>query len=73
MRVGGYDLHLYCDESAVTPGEVTDARGHRYDEFPHQFMAETSAEADRMARAKGWLIGLTRQLCPKCSGKKPAP
>lgn len=70
MRVGGYSLDLYCDRLDVKHGEVTDRFGHRYNEFPHQFLAETGTQCDRAARAKGWHIGPHRVLCPKCSGKR---
>jgi hypothetical protein len=43
---------------------------HEYDEFPHQFTGHTEGQCFKEARAKGWLIGKERQLCPKCSGKK---
>lgn len=70
MRVGGYSLDLYCDRLSIKNGEVQDEHGHRYDEFPHQFYAETGQECDRQARKRGWLISTNRTLCPKCSGKR---
>lgn len=69
MRVGGYSAHFYCDAYDVAPGQVVDQVGHKHDEFPHQFYAETGADCDRQARARGWLVGRDRVLCPRCSGK----
>jgi len=70
VRVGGYTLDLYCDNDAIAPKAVSDRHGHDFQEFPHQFFAETGAECGRMARRRGWLISENRTLCPKCSGKR---
>lgn len=67
MRVGGYSLDLYCDLVEVKSGQVTDALGHRYNEFPHEFYGQTGPECDRDARKRGWLISQKRTLCPKCN------
>ncbi len=64
MLAGGYTLDLYCDNQ-----EVTD---HKYGEFPHQYVHELGSTCRRRARKDGWLIKPGRQLCPQCSGKKPA-
>lgn len=70
MLAGGYSLHLYCDnesardvghDAAAKPGE------HRYDEFPHQFTAETGAQCRREAVRRRWLFTRDgKHYCPRC-------
>jgi hypothetical protein len=69
MIVGGYSLDLYCDIVEPMNGEVTDALGHRFDEFPHAFFAETGATARADARRKGWRLdrGQGLAMCPRCT------
>lgn len=69
MIVGGYDLHLYCDnvpEGPWSPEEI-----HGFNEFPHTDFGsfETGAQARALARKKGWLLNLAQgtALCPKCN------
>lgn len=55
---GGYTLHLYCDHTSDE---------HSFEEFPHQFYAETGAECRREARQTGWKINRDgTATCPKC-------
>lgn len=72
MWAGAYALDLYCDnEDPDRKGALTDKFGHMYNEFPHQFSAETGAECRKAARKKGWIIKSDgTAICPKCSGKK---
>lgn len=67
MRVGCYSLDLYCD---------ADSPDHAFEEFPHQFTAQDGGTCRRDARRDGWKLGRMhvsddRDLCPKCSGKRP--
>lgn len=64
MHDGCYTLDLYCDAQN---------KAHAYGEFPHQFHHERGSVCRRQARKWGWTIGKDRDLCPKCSGKRPAP
>lgn len=75
MIVGGYELHLYCEHNAIQHGDVSDALGHRYDEFPHTFYAETGAETRTAARKAGWRLDLNEghAFCPKCTTKRKPP
>lgn len=63
MMSGCYILHLYCDNK-----EATD---HIYDEFPHEYTHELGCTCRETARKRGWIITKDKQICPKCSGKKP--
>lgn len=70
MIVGGYTLDLYCDNSEIKAGEVTDRHGHDFQEFPHQFYAETGEACRRKARKQGWRLdmrGAGKAYCPKCT------
>lgn len=70
MIVGGYLLDLYCDNEDAPEQHYKapyNPQAHQFREFPHQYTGETRAECVRQARAEGWLIGKTRQLCPKCN------
>ena len=69
MRARGYSLDLYCDNNQIVSGCVSDAAGHSYSEFPHQYFADTEGECNKMARDEGWKLGKV-DLCPKCSGKQ---
>lgn len=65
MIVGGYSLDLYCD---------CISQAHRFEEFPHQFYAETGGNAREQARRKGWrLYPSGHAACPECAaaGIKP--
>ena len=66
MMVGGYSLDLYCDEVDGADKTVTDALGHRYDEFPHTYYGEHGSTCRRDTRRHGWTLG-KRVLCPKCT------
>lgn len=64
---GCYSLDLYCDKQEKWPDGV-----HGYNEFPHQFTAETGGDCRSQARKAGWLVGgksTSYAICPKCSGK----
>jgi hypothetical protein len=69
--VGGYDLHLYCDNDPERPWAPGDL--HHYGEFPHQNFGsfEHGWQARAMARRLGWFLDLRRgrALCPKCNPK----
>lgn len=62
MIVGGYSLHLYCDDPS-----------HKV-RHPHQFQS-LDAEIDgpneldcrRQARARGWLFRAGKCICPVCA------
>jgi hypothetical protein len=63
---GCYSLDLYCDKQS---------EAHVWNEFPHQYTAETGGECRSTARKAGWLIGSkwskgSYAICPKCSGKE---
>lgn len=66
MIVGGYTLDLYCN---------TTNPKHEYNEFPHQFYAETGSECRAAARRAGWKLDLKtgKAWCPKCERPKEAP
>lgn len=66
MEVGGYSMHLYCDN---TDQKWPDGK-HGFEQFPEEFDAETRGQCVRAARQKGWLFKKDgTHLCPKCSGK----
>ena len=59
MIVGGFELHLYCDNDK-----------HIYlGNEPAQFVGETRDECYREAREKGWKILHKKRAayCPKCA------
>ena len=67
MMVGGYTLHLYC-ENPICP--------HKYDPtwHPVEFgsMCETGGAARKEARRAGWRIRRGMPvLCPDCRAAKP--
>ena len=63
---GCYSLDLYCDNAGSFPDGI-----HAYNEFPHQYTAETGGECRSRARKAGWLVGgRGYAICPKCSGKR---
>jgi hypothetical protein len=68
MIVGGYVLHLYCEQKNPD---------HGHQEFPHEFGGETGGEARKEARQRGWKLDLENSIgiCPKCAKKgiKDAP
>ena len=75
---GAYTLDLYCDcpdGESYYSGSPHD--GHKWHEFPHQFVGDTRAECKRKALKKGWTFrrdGLV--ICPTHSKKlkrKPTP
>lgn len=74
MWAGTYVLDLYCENSQGGGGELVDKHGHKYDEFPHQYMGESGSNCRMRARRAGWIIGRDGSaICPKCSGKlKPS-
>ena len=63
MIVGCYVLDLYCD---------LENPDHKYDEFPHQYTAETGGKCRKDARREGWKLNLWEgtAICPKCNKKK---
>jgi hypothetical protein len=70
--VGGYTLALYCENSSFSEFSVyKDLGGHKYNEFPHEFITETGSHARALARKRGWKLDLkTRQaFCPECVKK----
>ena len=72
MIAGAYSLDLYCDNAEGSwRGRSRDDYGHVYDEFPHNFTAETRQECIKQARDNGWLVNYykNKDLCPKCSKK----
>lgn len=73
MIVGGYTVHLYCDSDIEQPygtkghsGPQEGGHGTFTGSLPDEYSAETRAQCIKQARAKGWLIGKDRQLCPTC-------
>lgn len=73
MEVGGYSLHLYCDQTLPicyvggSHQPVPDGY-HEYGEFPHEFVGQTGAECKKMARDKGWTFHRDgKHSCPRCS------
>ena len=75
MIVGCYTLDLYCENEGTynvwgeDGRELYDEYGHQHNEFPHTFADEYGSKCRSEARAKGWLLGRGKALCPKCSGK----
>jgi hypothetical protein len=65
---GCYSLDLYCDRE----DEAWPNGRHSFQEFPHQYTAETGGECRAQARKAGWLVGKkgSYAICPKCSGKE---
>jgi hypothetical protein len=67
--VGGYELHLYCDNVPDRPWLPGDR--HPHDAFPHTDWGnfEHGYEARAMARRCGWALDLKkgRALCPLCN------
>jgi hypothetical protein len=68
-EVGGYVLHLYCDNAERWAEQNTDFdTWHAYSEWPHEFVARNKSEADTMARDAGWTYRKDgRRYCPKCT------
>lgn len=65
--VGCYTLDLYCDNSNIPDGKVTDGI-HRYDEFPDSYSMELGSECRSLARKDGWLLKRNGDaICPKCN------
>lgn len=55
---GCYTLDLYCDHTNPA---------HCWDEFPHQFLAETGGNCRKQAKARGWKLHRDdTATCPKC-------
>lgn len=71
MIAGCYLLDLYCDNYDET---VLGCKGHKFDEFPHQFTDEIGSRCRTMARKKGWRVNYKTgaATCPKCN-KPPNP
>lgn len=67
MMSSCFCMSLYCDNQKADYCE--DMKIHSHEEFPHEFIGETRGECYKRARIQGWLIGINRHLCPKCSGK----
>lgn len=64
MIVGGYSLHLYCDN------EEACARRRKYLKTNHdEFFGETASECRRKARQCGWKVDTMAgtALCPDCA------
>jgi len=59
--VGGYSLHLYCDDKKHDP-LITQIQNH-------QFSGPTKMAATQEARAAGWKLYETQDvaICPHCS------
>lgn len=72
MIAGCYSLDLYCDKlGQIVNDDGTDALGHAYDEFPHQYTDELGSVCRSTARKAGWILRANgAAICPKCSGKK---
>jgi len=69
MILGGYALHLYCDNyEAENSGVGNHDFPHEYDEFPHEYIAETGGACRKEARQAGWKFNIKtdRAICPKC-------
>lgn len=70
MIVGCYSLDLYCDNPLETYfGQGATPIGfHGFDEFPHQFIAETGENCRQQARKRGWKLDLQnhKAYCPRC-------
>lgn len=68
MIVGAYWLDLYCDleESEHVGGMLSP---HRYNEFPHQFVAQAKREAFKQARSRGWKFRKGLAICPDCNAE----
>lgn len=81
MIAACYSMDLYCRHVQPAAGPVPerpmnqggeDARGHAYDEFPHQFLGETWGECKRKAQSIGWVFGRDGDVtCPACSRRRP--
>ena len=68
MKVGGYQLHLYCD----FPDESYAHRGsgeHPGPGFLEVHTEETYLKSIRVARRLGWKLGRTGELCLYCRRK----
>lgn len=60
-EVGGYDMHLYC-QNGCDGGE------------PDQYFEQTREQCRRKARNNGWTFHRDGEVtCSACSGKKPKP
>ncbi len=65
--VGGYTLDLYCDNSNIIKGKITDGI-HQYNEFPHIYFSELGSECRSEARKEGWILKRNgNAICPKCN------
>lgn len=60
---GCYTLDLYCDETSSS---------HEHNEFPHVYIHQLGSVCRSLARRDGWIIGRSRDICPKCSKKTEA-
>lgn len=60
MIVGGYSLHLYCDEP------THDRLATQFQN--HEFAGGTKGETHKEARDAGWLLNLKDDvaICPHC-------
>lgn len=67
MVVGGYTLHLYCNEK-------NDKHRWDYAENPVIFVGRTRSEAIKGARRAGWRVDWAKDVCvcPLCNRKKEA-
>lgn len=64
MIVGGYSLHLYCDQ----PGCQTNSTG--FGVKPSEFAGWCRRDAEKQARADGWSFNHKRPeqvKCPNCA------
>ncbi len=72
-RIESWALDIYCDGHKVLGlrEDCTgmDPTGEGFRATMWQFSAQTKGQAHRRAKANGWTIGQTYDLCPDCAAK----
>lgn len=79
MIVGGYELHLYCDNEGMCRRdwdwwERNRKPGQEVKLFPDVFNDGSRGECMKIARTQGWKIeknseGVEKAYCPQCTGR----
>lgn len=77
MWIGAYSLVLYCDNvggantfTEYVDGYTQDIIGHRWGEFPHEYVGELGTTRRSAARKDGWIIRKDGTAsCPCCNKK----
>lgn len=71
MIVGGYTIHLYCDDPRHDAEYILSLGRAEY--LDATFNGNTYNDCARQARKKGWILSHNRQscICPNHSGKNP--